>query len=353
MAPCLSEAQGGMTASTCGATRLQVLHVEDLSLYERKLPAAWGLTYQQLSPGRFEGSLERLPLPGMEVFRERTSRALRQHGVLGSGQVGLAVTMSGRGPLHFNWRRADAFTLLVGSGAFELCSPAGADIAGVTVDETLLMEAWRCRFPVDDAPWRTGTRGMRLSVSGLRVLRRTLRHALAWASAAPCDAGSSIDEGLQMRAWVLHRFVEVLASANADDGLDRRVDDAAEWPGGRRGVVQTCCKLVQANPQAPISIAQLSGRLGISRRTLQTCFHESVGMSPGRFLRSLRLNAVRLGLARHAAVPRSVRDVATDFGFWHWSQLSSDYRGLFGELPSTTLRRGGSTPDPRLACPRS
>lgn len=341
-----------MTDPISAATRFQVLRAEDLSLYERHLPAAWGLTYQQLSPGRFEGTLERLPLPGLEVFRERTSRALRQHGMIGSGQVGLAVTLSGRGPLHFNWRRADAFTLMVGRGAFELCSPAGADIAGVTVDEALLMEAWRCRFPVEEAPWRTGTRGIRLSAWGLRALRRTLRHVLNWAD-VPCGAASATDEGLQFRDRLLHRFVEVLAVANADGGTGTRADGVVERPGSRRGVVRMCCELVQASPQMPISIAQLSGRLGISRRSLQTCFHESVGMSPGRFLRSLRLNDVRLGLSRYGAMPRSVRDVATDCGFWHWSQLSSDYRDLFGELPSATLRRSGSTSVSRPACPRS
>jgi AraC family ethanolamine operon transcriptional activator len=34
-----------------------------------------------------------------------------------------------------------------------------------------------------------------------------------------------------------------------------------------------------------------------------------------------------------------VRDVAADWGFWHFSQFSSDYRKLFGQSPSESLRQ--------------
>ncbi|WP_408635108.1 helix-turn-helix domain-containing protein [Oleiphilus messinensis] len=32
-------------------------------------------------------------------------------------------------------------------------------------------------------------------------------------------------------------------------------------------------------------------------------------------------------------------DVAADWGFWHLSQFSKDYRQLFGERPSDTLQK--------------
>jgi AraC family ethanolamine operon transcriptional activator len=33
-----------------------------------------------------------------------------------------------------------------------------------------------------------------------------------------------------------------------------------------------------------------------------------------------------------------IGDVAARWGFWHFSQFSADYRRMFGELPSETLR---------------
>lgn len=34
-----------------------------------------------------------------------------------------------------------------------------------------------------------------------------------------------------------------------------------------------------------------------------------------------------------------VTDIANDWGFWHMGQFAADYRELFGELPSQTLKR--------------
>ena len=39
-----------------------------------------------------------------------------------------------------------------------------------------------------------------------------------------------------------------------------------------------------------------------------------------------------------------VSDVASKWGFWHMSQFSSDYRKIFGELPSKTLTRNTQRP---------
>jgi len=34
-----------------------------------------------------------------------------------------------------------------------------------------------------------------------------------------------------------------------------------------------------------------------------------------------------------------VKDVVAHWGFWHLSRFSAEYRALFGELPSDTLKR--------------
>ena len=34
-----------------------------------------------------------------------------------------------------------------------------------------------------------------------------------------------------------------------------------------------------------------------------------------------------------------INDIAHNLGFWHMGQFAADYRKLFGELPSMTLKR--------------
>ena len=89
---------------------------------------------------------------------------------------------------------------------------------------------------------------------------------------------------------------------------------------------------------APVTMTQLCELAHVSRRTLQYSFETILGISPLRFLRVSRLNQVRRALS-DASKGRTVTDISAEWGFWHASQFAKDYKQLFGESPSNTLRR--------------
>jgi AraC family ethanolamine operon transcriptional activator len=91
------------------------------------------------------------------------------------------------------------------------------------------------------------------------------------------------------------------------------------------------------HPDTPLTVAELCTRLHMTRRTLQNCFHDTLGQSPASYLRSLRLNAVRRAL-RESPPSATVADIAAGWGFWHMGHFSQDYKALFGETPSQTRR---------------
>jgi len=62
-------------------------------------------------------------------------------------------------------------------------------------------------------------------------------------------------------------------------------------------------------------------------------------VSPGRYIKTIRLNAVRRELCRAEDPRMSVYDAAARWGFWHFGHFSGDYKKLFAELPSETLNR--------------
>ncbi|MCP4405581.1 MAG: helix-turn-helix domain-containing protein [bacterium] len=76
----------------------------------------------------------------------------------------------------------------------------------------------------------------------------------------------------------------------------------------------------------------------MSKRTLQYAFLEHFGVSPKRYLQIYRLNRVRSILKKRDPNSVAVADVANRWGFWHMGQFAKDYRKLFGELPSSTLK---------------
>jgi AraC family ethanolamine operon transcriptional activator len=94
-----------------------------------------------------------------------------------------------------------------------------------------------------------------------------------------------------------------------------------------------------AHQDEPLSIPQLCRAFRVSRRTLQYAFQEICCVSPGAYLRVLRLNGVRRALRAPERTFLDVQDLAAQWGFWHPSQFACDYKKLFGERPSDTLRR--------------
>ena len=87
-----------------------------------------------------------------------------------------------------------------------------------------------------------------------------------------------------------------------------------------------------------VSMTDLPRVAGVGLRTIQATFKKHRGYSPQEFLKSIRLDEAHRQLrSGHAS---RVIDVAYSCGFTKLSQFSADYAKRFGELPSTTLRRG-------------
>ena len=63
-----------------------------------------------------------------------------------------------------------------------------------------------------------------------------------------------------------------------------------------------------------------------------------MGLSPKAYLKARRLNAVRRELLQDEAAVSTIFDMASSWGFWHMGQFGRDYKDMFGELPSETLK---------------
>lgn len=96
--------------------------------------------------------------------------------------------------------------------------------------------------------------------------------------------------------------------------------------------------VIEANIDDPPSVRTLCVKSGASWPTLHRAFVERFEVGPKTYLSNLRLNRVRTGLLA-AGGEAKVADIANRWGFWHMGQFARDYRGMFGELPSETLRR--------------
>jgi AraC-like DNA-binding protein len=79
--------------------------------------------------------------------------------------------------------------------------------------------------------------------------------------------------------------------------------------------------------------------IAVPERTLRLCCQQHLGISPKHYLILRRMDLARRALLASAPGERTVTDIATSFGFWHFGRFSTVYRSLFNELPSQSLNR--------------
>ena len=89
---------------------------------------------------------------------------------------------------------------------------------------------------------------------------------------------------------------------------------------------------------APVYVLDLCAATGVSERTLRDAFLKQCGMGPMRYLKLRRLHQVRRSLYGVAPGATSVKAAALENGFWDLGRFAVDYRAMFGESPSETLR---------------
>ncbi|WP_287287184.1 helix-turn-helix domain-containing protein [Okeania sp. SIO2B9] len=79
--------------------------------------------------------------------------------------------------------------------------------------------------------------------------------------------------------------------------------------------------------------------LFLVRTSFIPSFQELFGISPMRYLKVRRLNAVRQRLKASDPENCTITFLASEFGFYSPSHFTRDYKTMFGELPSETLRK--------------
>ena len=105
-------------------------------------------------------------------------------------------------------------------------------------------------------------------------------------------------------------------------------------------LVEQAERLALADRQTPPNIATLCRMLAVSEPNLRRAFHRVHGVPPHRRLQMLRLSRARQGLMLARGRSVTVTEIVTLLGFSELGRFSVEYRKMFGECPSETLRQG-------------
>lgn len=292
----------------------------------------WDQSYCQLSSGEFHGSVESIWIDGVRFFVEAMNRAVLQKGDVGKDRIGVGVPLKLQGDSILCGEVVSSDSLLVFSGdsGFEYLSPGGFTFVGIEFagDHEAMTEHHKLLFEHLERSLAKGRRVITLDNAEGAQLGENLSRLFSELSLCV----KSLSQG-EACAGLHRKFIGTLLDALPEALPVRKAYQARTLNYWR--LASEIRDIVEELPERPMSVSELALQLKVSRRTLQNAIRSTVGVSPIEFLRALRLSGVRKEL-RYA---RSVTEAATQWGFWHFGRFASDYRTMFGERPSDTLKQ--------------
>jgi AraC-like DNA-binding protein len=117
-------------------------------------------------------------------------------------------------------------------------------------------------------------------------------------------------------------------------------------PRGYALVVARARTFIHEHLDQSLSIDRIAAAASTSHRTLHRAFQTVLNETPYSYVLKLRLHRIRHELVSDRELARSITAVAHRWGIHELGRFAGLYRDLFGELPSTTLKKhsGSRTP---------
>jgi AraC family ethanolamine operon transcriptional activator len=140
---------------------------------------------------------------------------------------------------------------------------------------------------------------------------------------------------LQMQSLIMEDFLPLLINTFGK-GIQKK--ERILKPFRRYSLVKKAEEISKSYRDKPLTLQKLCQELQTSRTALSYGFEEVFGISPMAYIKIQRLNGVRRALMNTDTNIKTVMDVAQEWGFWNAAHFAKDYKEMFGELPSKTLR---------------
>jgi AraC-like DNA-binding protein len=291
--------------------------------FERLIAPFLDLECTQSEAGLTSISMLTREVQGSLVYSTRSSRKLLLRGTRARDWWTLAPvceTRAGASALGRPLEQGDLLLLNPGGEAFQQIAPDhrqyAISIPVAAARETFEIEHQLCADRYLDA-W--GVQSGEGSAAGVDRLLKALLFSMS----------EDDDEA------IVSRLISLV--------IGDRLPQAARSPLlRRRRIVSHAEELIRSRLHAPPSVRELCEATNSSRRTLFYAFMTLLGRSPIQHAKMLRLHAARRRiLSSGEALP--IRLVAEELGFWYPGQFAADYRRLFGEAPSLTLKTAAGT----------
>lgn len=291
----------------------------------------WNLDYRQLETGLFSSELLMFGDDTIIFGRAKLGRKLRQHGEAPPGLITLGILVNPKSRIH--WRNheitGDVLFIFPQDGELDCITYDDFDVFPLSLSEEFLNQTCEL-FELPD---------IKTLINKNEVFQcdpKKLTELRSWLQ--------SIYDQL-MTGTVAIRNTHYLKQIERDlaDRLVRMLGEhqqpAIKINLRKRDIaLRTAENYIAESGTDVITISELCSAVGVSERTLEYAFQERYNMTPKKYTLIHRLNNVRKQLRRAEPIVGHISEIAHQYGFWHMGQFSADYKKLFRELPSETLK---------------
>jgi AraC-like DNA-binding protein len=314
-----------------GASPVASLVFRSCEEFEAAITTA-NVHFCQFRPGRFAGGLVRVELPGA-VFQAGHHNVGQLCCASGHPQMAhLVFALDSEHEISCNGHPMhDGAVALYRPGAEHFSySKGGAKWVSLAVESRVLTQTIAALSGAEAWEFPENCKIFRPSPPTLQHLRSVIDRVH---SAVDCESPAfQSDAG---RRAVEQSLVTAIAQAVTERGCSPATRSASM---AHTQLVRSAHDFFRENLGRPIYIAELAAATRASERTLRKVFREFYGMSPVRYLSLLRMNQVRRALRVADPQTASVTGVAAQCGYWDMGRFAVQYKALFGEMPSQTLR---------------
>lgn len=301
----------------------------DPVLYEQMV-RPWDLCHTPREHGKFGYRMRYLRMPGITLYRETFDLRC---GIQGLSPVDTFVfSVPARVDSSSTYWGSSLNTSgmpAMLSGGLDIKLERGHDHLVILIDSSLM----RSNLPEEMvASLEVAAAAHRLPAS-----RENIRYLESWFDCL-------IDRAIQMPEMLHHPAVSQSVEEDIFRQLANAVSTSLEPTSRpacslrRKGLDRALEYLREADVENQ-SIPEISRIAGVSQRTLEYAFRDAFGLTPLGFLKLRRMHRARRDLLLTCPETATVMAVACRHGFYHPTRFAKNYRQLFGEQPSITLKR--------------
>ena len=286
----------------------------------------WNHEITQVGRGRFSGALTIAHTEFLQFYRAAWSPGFYIRGQPPLGSIAIGIQCGGTKSAVWHGRELASNEVIMLDATHEIdCQ--------TEIDCDMLVVSFQADVFAQHAETLRGRQlapsssSSRLIVSDPSTRRRLLRHWLKLLKSTQ-QLGSRLCDR-KIAAHIESESLEMLIASLLPPDKDAKMAE-------RRRVALQARRYMVLNLEEVPTITDICRAVHAAERTLHLGFREAFGITPKRFLKALRLNAVRSALL-NAGSESTVAELAYRWGFSHLSNFAADYCRMFGELPSRTL----------------